>query len=154
MEGLCLVHASLRVDRVHRVLWQYPAAGAGMSLPFQLDGDVFFGPGYTSISSHQENQDTIQVLTFPGGSRRTGSPGSTAAPTAPEPIRATSTPRTGSICSRPALPAGSRRSERRSAAACARPPIADPECRARATGPLREMRGAPNERPSVCARRR
>ena len=67
MEGLCLVHASLRVDRVHRVLWQYPAARAGMSLPFQLDGDVFFGPGYTSISSHQENQDTIQVLTFPGG---------------------------------------------------------------------------------------
>ena len=35
-------------------------------MPFRFDDDVFFGPGYKTIISNQEQQDTIQILTFPG----------------------------------------------------------------------------------------
>jgi hypothetical protein len=56
----------LLVDREKHVVWQYPAPGAGMSLPFRFDDDVFFGPGYSTIISNQEQQNTIQILTFPG----------------------------------------------------------------------------------------
>ncbi len=55
------------VDNQKHVLWQYPAPGAGMSLPFHFDDDVFFAPDYTRIISNQEQQNTIQVLSFPAG---------------------------------------------------------------------------------------
>jgi hypothetical protein len=56
----------LLVDQAKQVLWAYPGPGGGMSMPFRFDDDVFFGPGYRTIISNQEQQDTIQILTFPG----------------------------------------------------------------------------------------
>ena len=56
----------LLVNQAKQVLWAYPGPNGGMSMPFRFDDDVFFGPGYKTIISNQEQQDTIQILTFPG----------------------------------------------------------------------------------------
>jgi hypothetical protein len=56
----------LLVNQAKQVLWAYPGPDGGMSMPFRFDDDVFFGPGYETIISNQEQQDTIQILTFPG----------------------------------------------------------------------------------------
>ena len=55
----------LLVDGAKRVLWQYP--GRVPRMPFNFDDDTFFGPRFDRIISNQEDQDTIQILTFPGG---------------------------------------------------------------------------------------
>jgi hypothetical protein len=36
-------------------------------MPFRFDDDTFFGPRFDRIISNQEDQDTIQILTFPAG---------------------------------------------------------------------------------------
>jgi outer membrane protein assembly factor BamB len=56
----------LLVNQAKQVLWAYPGPDGGISMPFRFDDDVFFGPGYRTIISNQEEQDTIQILTFPG----------------------------------------------------------------------------------------
>ena len=55
----------LLVDGAHRILWRYPA-GSSTAMPFQFDDDTFFGPRHDRIVSNQEDQDTIQVISFPG----------------------------------------------------------------------------------------
>jgi hypothetical protein len=57
----------LLVDAHKRVLWRYPRPGRKVAMPFRFDDDTFFGPGFTRIISNQEDQNTIQVLSFPGG---------------------------------------------------------------------------------------
>lgn len=57
----------LLVDDRKRILWRYPTPGDGTSFPFRFDDDAFFGPGLRSIISNQEDQQTIQIISFPGG---------------------------------------------------------------------------------------
>jgi hypothetical protein len=56
----------LLVDGHRRVLWRYPPR-SGPKVPFYFDDDSFFGPGYRTIISNQEDQHTIQIISFPGG---------------------------------------------------------------------------------------
>ena len=55
------------VDSRKRIIWRYPAAGSPPAAPFRYDDDAFFAPGYGRIISNQEDQDTVQVLSFPAG---------------------------------------------------------------------------------------
>jgi outer membrane protein assembly factor BamB len=55
------------VDGRKRVLWTYPKPGTKPALPFHFDDDAFFGPGWRTFVSNQEEQQTIQVISFPGG---------------------------------------------------------------------------------------
>jgi outer membrane protein assembly factor BamB len=57
----------LLVDARKRVLWAYPRPHQHLAMPFRFDDDTFFGPGFTRIISNQEDQDTIQVISFPRG---------------------------------------------------------------------------------------
>ncbi len=58
----------LLVDSHKRIVWQYPKPGMAPSMPFQFDDDTFFTPGFRSIISNQEDQQTLQVISFPGRS--------------------------------------------------------------------------------------
>ena len=55
----------LLVDSAHHVYWRYPGGGRN-AMPFVFDDDTFFTPGDHAIISNQEDQDTIQVVSFPG----------------------------------------------------------------------------------------
>ncbi|HEY5295243.1 MAG TPA: hypothetical protein VIJ70_07190 [Gaiellaceae bacterium] len=55
----------LLVDSAHRIFWRYPGGGTPM-MPFAFDDDTFFGPRHDRIISNQEDQDTIQIISFPG----------------------------------------------------------------------------------------
>ena len=55
----------LLVDSAHHVYWRYPGGGA-RAMPFVFDDDTFFGPAHDRIISNQEDQDTIQIISFPG----------------------------------------------------------------------------------------
>ncbi|HKU59100.1 MAG TPA: hypothetical protein VJP39_05775 [Gaiellaceae bacterium] len=55
----------LLVDSKHHIFWRYPGGGR-RAMPFVFDDDTFFGPNYDRIISNQEDQDTIQVISFPG----------------------------------------------------------------------------------------
>jgi len=55
------------VDSAKHVFWRYPAPGAKPGMPFRFDDDTFFGPARDRIISNQEDQHTIQVVSFPGG---------------------------------------------------------------------------------------
>ncbi len=57
----------LLVDGKKHVVWSYPRRGAAPSFPFHYDDDAFFSPDYQAIISSQEMQDTIQLISFPGG---------------------------------------------------------------------------------------
>jgi hypothetical protein len=56
----------LLIDSSGRVYWRYPRAGGG-ALPFVFDDDTFFSPNLRAVISNQEDQDTIQVISFPQG---------------------------------------------------------------------------------------
>jgi hypothetical protein len=56
----------LLVDNRKRILWTYPPPG-GARYPFRFDDDAFFGPGFRSIISNQEDQQTLQIVGFPSG---------------------------------------------------------------------------------------
>ena len=58
---------ALLLDGRKRILWRYPRPGRTPAMPFSYDDDTFFGPGYRTIVSNQEDQETVQVLSFPGG---------------------------------------------------------------------------------------
>src|SRR5262249_2743528 len=47
-------------------LWRYPKPGTTPSMPFAFDDDTFFTPDHSAIISNQEDQQTIQVISFPG----------------------------------------------------------------------------------------
>jgi hypothetical protein len=57
----------LLIDGNKRILWRYPPPGATPSFPFRFDDDAFFGPDLRTIISNQEEQHTIQVISFPAG---------------------------------------------------------------------------------------
>jgi Kelch motif len=56
----------LLVDNSKRIVWRYPPP-SGPAYPFRFDDDAFFGQGFSTIVSNQEDQHTIQVISFPGG---------------------------------------------------------------------------------------
>jgi len=56
----------LLVDGRKRILWRYPKPNATPQMPFAFDDDTFFTPDLTGIISNQEDQETIQVIGFPG----------------------------------------------------------------------------------------
>jgi hypothetical protein len=58
----------LLVDSHKRILWRYPRPGTTPAVPFNFDDDTFFTPGWRGIISNQEDQETIQVISFPGRS--------------------------------------------------------------------------------------
>ena len=58
---------AILVDGRKHILWRYPKPGHAPSMPFYYDDDVFFTPGYGSIISNQEDQETIEVISFPRG---------------------------------------------------------------------------------------
>jgi hypothetical protein len=53
------------VNSAKKILWRYPKPGAPPALPFRFDDDTFFTPDLTGIISNQEEQQTIQVISFP-----------------------------------------------------------------------------------------
>ena len=57
----------LLVDSRKRIVWRYPKSGASVPMPFRFDDDTFFGPNRDRIISNQEDQHTIQIISFPGG---------------------------------------------------------------------------------------
>jgi hypothetical protein len=57
----------LLLDGRKRVLWRYPKPGVKPSFPFSYDDDAFFGFGYHAIITNQEDQQTVEMLSFPGG---------------------------------------------------------------------------------------
>jgi hypothetical protein len=57
----------LMVDSHKRIVWQYPRPGTRPAVPFNFDDDTFFTPGWRGIISNQEDQQTMQVISFPGG---------------------------------------------------------------------------------------
>jgi outer membrane protein assembly factor BamB len=57
----------LLVDGAKRILWRYPGRGTSPSMPFRFDDDTFFGPRADRIISNQEDQHTIQIISFPRG---------------------------------------------------------------------------------------
>ncbi len=58
---------ALLVDSRKRILWRYPKPGVTPPMPFRFDDDTFFGPSFDRIISNQEEQHTIQVISFPSG---------------------------------------------------------------------------------------
>lgn len=57
----------LLVDASKRVYWRYPPPGRPTPMPFRFDDDTFFSPAFDRIISNQEDQHTIQIISFPGG---------------------------------------------------------------------------------------
>ena len=57
----------LLVDGKKRILWRYPRSNLHPRFPFRFDDDAFFGPQFHTIISNQEDQHTLQVVSFPGG---------------------------------------------------------------------------------------
>ena len=57
----------LLVDGRKGILWRYPRRNLRPRYPFRFDDDAFFGPRFHTIISNQEDQHTLQVISFPGG---------------------------------------------------------------------------------------
>ncbi len=57
----------LLLDGHKRVLWRYPKPGVKPSFPFHYDDDAFFGMGFHAIITNQEDQQTMEMLSFPAG---------------------------------------------------------------------------------------
>jgi len=57
----------LLVDGNKRIYWAYPGVKHEPGMPFRFDDDTFFGPRGDRIISNQEDQHTIQIISFPGG---------------------------------------------------------------------------------------
>jgi hypothetical protein len=55
----------LLIDGSKHVLWRYPHGKP--SYPFHFDDDSFFSHDYRQIITNQEDQNTIEVLSFPQG---------------------------------------------------------------------------------------
>jgi hypothetical protein len=56
----------LLVNGSKHILWTYPAPGSTPAMPFRFGDDTFFGPKVDRIISNQEDQHTIQIISFPG----------------------------------------------------------------------------------------
>lgn len=55
----------LLVDGAKHVLWRYPHGR--LAYPFHFDDDSFFSHDYKQIITNQEDQNTIEILSFPQG---------------------------------------------------------------------------------------
>jgi hypothetical protein len=56
----------LLVNGSKHIFWTYPAPGSTPAMPFRFGDDTFFGPQIDRIISNQEDQHTIQIISFPG----------------------------------------------------------------------------------------
>jgi hypothetical protein len=56
----------LLVNSSKHLFWSYPAPGTTPAMPFRFGDDTFFGPKLDRIISNQEEQQTIQIISFPG----------------------------------------------------------------------------------------
>jgi hypothetical protein len=56
----------LLVNSSKHIFWTYPAPTGRIAMPFTFDDDTFFGPNADRIISNQEDQNTIQIISFPG----------------------------------------------------------------------------------------
>lgn len=57
----------LLVNNQKQTLWRYPRSGSSSRYPFRFDDDTFFGPDLRTIISNQEDENTLQLFSFPGG---------------------------------------------------------------------------------------
>jgi hypothetical protein len=57
----------LLVDSAKRIYWTYPKTGTSPAMAFRYDDDTFFGPRFDRVISNQEDQHTIQIVSFPAG---------------------------------------------------------------------------------------
>ena len=57
----------IMVDGRKRILWSYPRPGQRPAMPFQSDDDAFFAPGWRSIITNEEYQQTVEQISFPQG---------------------------------------------------------------------------------------
>jgi hypothetical protein len=57
----------LLVDSARHVYWRYPIPARAPAMPFRFGDDTFFGPHTDRIVSNQEDQHTIQIISFPAG---------------------------------------------------------------------------------------
>ncbi|MDP9234679.1 MAG: hypothetical protein M3P01_09025, partial [Actinomycetota bacterium] len=55
----------LLVDGAKHILWRYPHGTP--SYPFHFDDDAFFNHGYSQIITNEEDQQTLEILSFPEG---------------------------------------------------------------------------------------
>ena len=55
----------LLVDSARHIYWRYPGSRP-IAMPFRFGDDTFFGPRHDRIISNQEDQHTIQIISFPG----------------------------------------------------------------------------------------
>jgi hypothetical protein len=58
---------AILVNSRKQVIWRYPRPGTIATFPFNFDDDTFFTPTYRGIISNQEEQQTIQVFSYPQG---------------------------------------------------------------------------------------
>jgi hypothetical protein len=56
----------LLVNSAKHIFWIYPGPDGAPAMPFRFDDDTFFGPKFDRIISNQEDQHTIQIISFPG----------------------------------------------------------------------------------------
>jgi hypothetical protein len=56
----------LLVNSSKHIFWTYPPVTGNAAMPFTFDDDTFFGPHADRIISNQEDQQTIQIISFPG----------------------------------------------------------------------------------------
>jgi len=58
---------AILVGSAKKRLWVYPKPGTKPSFPFYFDDDTFFAKNYSQIITNQEDQQTIEIVSFPGG---------------------------------------------------------------------------------------
>jgi hypothetical protein len=56
----------LLVNSAKHIFWTYPGSEGAPAMAFRFDDDTFFGPNADRIISNQEDQNTIQIISFPG----------------------------------------------------------------------------------------
>ncbi len=58
---------AILVNSRKQAIWSYPRPGTTPTFPFSFDDDTFFTPNHRGIISNQEEQQTIQVISYPQG---------------------------------------------------------------------------------------
>jgi hypothetical protein len=58
---------AILVNSRKQVIWSYPSSGTTPTFPFTFDDDTFFTPNHRGIISNQEEQHTIQIVSYPQG---------------------------------------------------------------------------------------
>jgi hypothetical protein len=58
---------AILVGSAKKRLWMYPKQGTTPSFPFNFDDDTFFAKDYTQIITNEEDQQTLEIVSFPQG---------------------------------------------------------------------------------------